>query len=406
MIRPLSLHLAVALALMGPLLHAAQPSAAGAAPADKPVPGQGVFVAVGYGGFRGWSIDGQNWTAERWSDKNADDCNVIFTLVYRAGVFYASGGGGGGPFGPPKGFILRSVDGKHWDEVVTNKWRVSVVIDLGDRLLSAFDDHFQLSADGITWKPAAEAKMILPNEGPGWQNAYFRRWVAGNGAAVFAGDYALPDNKPRIGWIGGSKNGDTPLAMTREERRCVRPRFRQQALRRLHQDRRPDPVDRWPPVQATGTSGDQHDDSCLRFHDGLFYLRGKKGVQTSSDGEHWTAAANPPQIPKAVSPDGIAVDCGWGGLTSRPMARAGRRRRCRSTRRASARSSMASRWPICPRTARRRGRRNDRALRTLADLITTRDAGGVTGFRPGGWMEAGRMVHGCIRHRGSPPAGR
>ncbi len=76
MLRPLTLLLAV-LALA--VLHAGESK-----PADKPVPGQGVFVAVGYGGFRGWSIDGQNWTAERWEDKNADDCFVIFTLIYRA----------------------------------------------------------------------------------------------------------------------------------------------------------------------------------------------------------------------------------------------------------------------------------------------------------------------------------
>lgn len=305
--RPLPL-LLVVLALAA--LHAGE-----AKPADKPVPGQGVFVAVGYGGFRGWSIDGQNWTAERWEDKNADDCFVIFTLIYRAGVFYASGGGGGGSFGPPKGFILRSVDGKHWDEVVTNKWRVSVLIDLGDRILSAYDDHFQLSADGIAWKPAAEAKMILPNEGPGWQNAYFRRWVAGNGAAVFAGDYALPDNKPRIGWIGGSKNGETPLAMTREDADVVGLDFGNKRFVACTKAGGLITSTDGLQFKQAGTSGDQHDDGCLRFANGLFYLRGKKGIQTSPDGEHWMEAANPPKIPRAVSPDGIAVDCGWGGLT-------------------------------------------------------------------------------------------
>jgi hypothetical protein len=307
MLRPLPLLLAVcALAA----LHAGESK-----PADKPVPGQGVFVAVGYGGFRGWSIDGQNWTAERWEDKNADDCFVIFTLIYRAGVFYASGGGGGGSFGPPKGFILRSVDGKHWDEVVTNKWRVSVLIDLGDRILSAYDDHFQLSADGIAWKPAAEAKMVLPNEGPGWQNAYFRRWVAGNGAAVFAGDYALPDNKPRIGWIGGSRNGETPLAMTREDADVVGLEFGNKRFVACTKTGALITSTDGLQFKQAGNSGDQHDDGCLRFANGLFYLRGKKGVQTSPDGEHWMEATSPPKIPRAVSPDGIAVDCGWGGLT-------------------------------------------------------------------------------------------
>ncbi len=292
----------------GMALDAAEP----AAPAEKPVPGQGVFVAVGYGGFRGWSLDGQTWSAERWSDKNADDPNIIFTLIYRAGVFYACGGGTG------RGFILRSVDGRKWDEVVTSKWRISPVIDLGDHLLSVFDDHFQVSADGVAWKPAAEAKPLLPNEGSGWQNGYFRRWVAGAGAVVFAGDYALPGGKPRIGWIGGSKNGETPLAMTREDADVCGLDFGNGRFVACTKDGTLLSSKDGLQFAKTGSSGDQHDDGSVRFHDSLFYLRGKKGTQTSNDGEHWMALANPPHLPRAVSPDGIAVDCSWGGITVAP----------------------------------------------------------------------------------------
>ena len=38
-------------------------------------------------------------------------------------------------------------------------------------------------------------------------------------------------------------------------------------------------------------------------------------MQTSSDKEHWMKAANPPRRPRAVSPDGTAIDCGWNGIT-------------------------------------------------------------------------------------------
>jgi hypothetical protein len=312
-------HLALASLLLaqGAAWSATQP--AGAAPLDKPVPGQGLFVAVGYGGFRGWSLDGQTWTAERWSDKNQDDPNIIFTLVYRAGVFYASGGGTG------RGFILRSTDGRHWDEVVTSKWRISVVIDLGDRLLSAFDDHFQLSADGLTWKAAAEAKPVLTDEGPGWHSGYFRRWVAGDGAAVFAGDYALPGGKPRIGWIGGSRDGETPLAMTREAADVCGLDFGNHRFVACTKDGTVITSRDGLRFTQAASSGDQHDDGSVRFHDGVFYLRGRKGVQTSTDGERWTPLADPPRLPRAVSPDGIAVDCGWGGITVAPDGRSWRK---------------------------------------------------------------------------------
>jgi hypothetical protein len=132
----------------------ASPAAQTGEQAPKPVPGQGIFVAVGYGGFRGWSLDGSAWTAERWSDKNADDPNIIFSLTYRAGVFLCSGGGVG------KGFILRSVDGRHWDEVAHTKWRIASVISLQDRFLSVYDDHFQASSDGVSWQALSVAKAV------------------------------------------------------------------------------------------------------------------------------------------------------------------------------------------------------------------------------------------------------
>jgi hypothetical protein len=274
-------------------------------PAAKPVPGQGVFVAVGYGGFRGWSLDGQDWSAERWSDKNADDPNIISSLTYRAGIFLCSGGGVG------KGFILRSVDGRRWDEVAHTKWRIASVVALNDRFLSVYDDHFQASSDGLAWQALSEARAVAAD---GKGSGYLRRAAVGNGAAVFAGDYALPDGKPRIGWLGGTRNGETPMAVTTLGADCCGLAFG--GGRFLACSAAGDLLTsadglRFTPLPG---SGDRHDDDSLRFHDGLFYLRGRNGVRTSPDGMAWTPLANPPRLAHAQAPNRVAVDCSWGGI--------------------------------------------------------------------------------------------
>jgi hypothetical protein len=283
-------------------------SGAGASAADaapRPVPGQGLFVAVGYGGFRGWSLDGQVWSAERWSDKNADDPNIISSLTYRAGIFLCSGGGVG------KGFILRSSDGRHWDEVAHTRWRIASVVTLPDRFLSVYDDHFQASVDGQGWQALAAAHAVAAD---GKGSGYFRRTAVGNGAAVFAGDYALPDGKPRIGWLGGTRNGETPMVVTTVAADCCGLAFG--GGRFLACSSGGDLLSSSDGLHFTPlpASNDHHDDDSLRFHDGLFYLRGKKGVRTSPDGMAWTPLPNPPRLAHAQAPDRVAVDGGWGGI--------------------------------------------------------------------------------------------
>jgi hypothetical protein len=301
-VRGFALSACSALGALAALSGAAAPALD--APA-KPVPGQGVFVAVGYGGFRGWSLDGQEWSAERWSDKNADDPNIIFSLTYRAGIFLCSGGGVG------KGFILRSSDGRHWDEVAHTRWRIASVVSLGDRFLSVYDDHFQASPDGLSWQALAEAHAVAAD---GKGSGYFRRAAVGNGVAVFAGDYALPDGKPRIGWLGGTRNGETAMAVTTLPADCCGLAFG--GGRFLACSAGGDLLSssdglRFTPLPA---SNDRHDDDCLRFHDGLFYLRGKGATRTSSDGMAWTTLANPPRLAHAQAPNKVAIDCSWGGI--------------------------------------------------------------------------------------------
>ncbi len=268
----------------------------------------GMFVAVGYGGFRGWSVDGENWTAERWSDKNADDTNLIIDVTCRAGIFLCGGGGTG------KGFILRSTDGKHWDEVIQTKWRIQPLATLEDRFFAVFNDHFQLSTDGIKWTQAAEAKPILPDGGPGWHSGYFRHIAIGNGVVVLGGDYALPGGVPRVGWIGSTKNGETPLVLQRQESDVIGVAFGNgrfvACTRKGTLLTSIDGVE----FKKTDLSSEGRTYHELRFHDGLFYLNDSKGVQTSSDGERWEAIAKPPRFPRAVSPNGVTVVCGWGGI--------------------------------------------------------------------------------------------
>ena len=293
-----------ALVVLPLVLHAAQPAKADLA--DKPVPGQGIFVAVGYGGFRGWSLDGQTWTAERWSAKNEDDPNIIFCLTYRAGVFLAAGGGVG------KGFVLRSVDGKKWDEAVVEKWRIAQVTTIDDRFIATGTDTFLLSTDGTTWTKGGASKPASPTV-PG--SGYYRRHaVSPDGTVVFAGDYAIPDGKPRIGWTGATKKGETPLVvstwpgdirgLTFGAKRFVACGHTGQVLASADGAT-------WKEVLQTG---DKHHDDAVRFRDGSFWLRGEKSVRTSLDGETWEEIKAAPRLPRAMSVDGIAIDCGWGGI--------------------------------------------------------------------------------------------
>ena len=243
--------------------------------------------------------------AERWSAKNEDDINIIFSLVYRDGIFLSSGGGVG------KGFILRSTDGKHWDEVVRTKWRIPAVTTLADRFFSIYDDHFYESTDGLNWNQLAEAKPVAPD---GKGGGYFRRCAVGNGAVVFAGDYSLGGG-PRIGWIGGTKNGSTPMTFQKEPADVRGLEFGNGRFVACTQNGHVLVSTDGFEFKEVATLADEYDDAAITLYQGRFYLRGHKTTQTSTDGEHWTAPPKPPHIPRAISPAGIWTDCGWGGIT-------------------------------------------------------------------------------------------
>jgi hypothetical protein len=270
----------------------------------------GVFVAVGYGGFRGWSVDGQAWTAERWEAESRDDDLVIFSLTYRAGVFLCAGGGGG------KGFILRSVDGKQWTEVATDRHRIHDVIALEDGFLSVFADHFQASADGSAWRPMAEAKPKAPD---GVGGGFFRRYAVGEGVIVFAGDYGLPGGVPRVGWIGSTRGGATAMTVAMQPSDVRGLAFGNgRFIACTHAGAVLVSKDGQEFAASGPATGDEHDDDCVRFAGGIFYLIGRKGWQSSPDGAQWAPVAHPPHLPRAAAPGGATIDGGWGGLQVAP----------------------------------------------------------------------------------------
>lgn len=285
-------------------LFAAQPAKE---TADKPVVGQGIFVAVGYGGFRGWSLDGKTWEAERWSDKNQDDPNIIFSLTYRAGTFLAAGGGVG------KGFVLRSTDGKKWDEAVVEKWRIAQVTTIDDRFIATGTDTFLLSADGVTWTLGGSSKPVSTTEkGSGY---YRRHAVAADGTVVFAGDYAIPDGKPRIGWTGFTKKGETPLVVsTWPSDICGLAWGNGTFVAAGSLGKIISSADgaTWKEVLQTG---DKHHGDAVLFHAGRFVLKGEKSTRVSNDGVKWEEAKDVARVPQATAPDGsLFLDSDWGGV--------------------------------------------------------------------------------------------
>jgi hypothetical protein len=297
--------LTAVLVLLPALLQAALPPQDGHG--VTAAPGEGIFVAVGYGGFRGWSRDGATWAAERWSSKNEDDDNIIFTLAYRAGVFVAAGGGAS------KGFVLLTVDGKRWNEVVVERNRICQVTTIDDRFIATGADTFLLSSDGVTWTMGGASRPVSA-AAPGWGN-YRRHAVGADGLVVYAGDYSLDsaDGK-RVGWTGFTKRGETALVVSTwpgDIRGLAYGNQRFVACGESGQVLMSTDGATWKEVLQTR---DQHHDEAVRYGNGSFWLYGQAGVRKSPDGVVWEAVTDPPRLARATSRDGIAIDCGWGGI--------------------------------------------------------------------------------------------
>jgi len=161
-----------------------------------------LFVAVGYGGRRMTSTDGQAWeNVQQWADKGADDSNNLMGLAFGKGKFICVGGGGWSKE-TQAGHILASEDGKDWREVAKYPFRVNPVLFLGDRFVAGGPSKQLLwSIDGEKWSEGEAPK--LPSDIPGWA-FWFRNGVTGNGIFAFMGN-AGKDQK--IWWCLTTRDG-------------------------------------------------------------------------------------------------------------------------------------------------------------------------------------------------------
>ena len=161
----------------------------------------GLFVAVGYGGRRMTSRDGQTWeNVQQWADKGADDANNLMGLAFGNGKFICVGGGGFSR-DAQAGHILVSNDGKDWREVFKAPNRVNPVVFGGGRFVVGGPERTLLwSADGEKWQRGAQ----IATEGfPGWA-MWFRNGAYGNGTFVFMGEGGA---KKDFYWCVTSKDG-------------------------------------------------------------------------------------------------------------------------------------------------------------------------------------------------------
>jgi hypothetical protein len=170
-----------------------------------------LWVAVGYGGRRLASRDGQIWEHDqRWSDEAKDDDNVLFNIAYGLGRFIAVGGGA------KIGHILSTTDGRQWNALPQEKGRVATIAFGHGRFIAGHDAELLYSTDGETfarggrldWKGSVHARRSACGD----TEAGFR--------TVIIGDVDLWAEKRRVHWRGATSDGtrwlhealDTPPA--------------------------------------------------------------------------------------------------------------------------------------------------------------------------------------------------
>ena len=210
----------------------------------------GIYVAVGYGGRRMTSSDGQKWeNVQQWSEKGADDSNNLMGLAFGKGKWVCVGGGGWSRE-TQAGHILASTDGKEWREVAKYPFRVNPVLFHGDRFVAGGPSRqFLFSLDGEKWEEGET--VTLPPEVPSWA-FWFRSGAAGNGVFAFMGN-AGKDQK--TWWCITTRDGKKLESLS---------------------------------LTAPGSRG-------LTFGAGKFIAVNPDGIQLSPDAQKWTPAPSAPQ---------------------------------------------------------------------------------------------------------------
>src|SRR4051812_7673382 len=212
--------------------------------------GDGLYVAVGYGGRRMTSRDGKTWeNVQQWVDEGKDDSNNLMSIAFGKGKFVCVGGGGWTKE-TQAGHILVSTDGKEWRETAKYPFRVNPILFLGDRFVAGGPSKQLLtSTDAETWTESE--KVTLPAEIPGYA-FWFRSGAAGNGIFAFMGN-AGKDQK--IWWCLTTRDGKKIENLS---------------------------------LTAPGTKG-------LAFGAGKFVAVNADAIFTSADAKTWQPVSAPPQ---------------------------------------------------------------------------------------------------------------
>ncbi len=200
----LALSAGLAALLFTPPASGAEPAAPVADDAEQ----IGQWIAVGYGGRRMVSADGQNWEiTEEWAVDGKDDSNNLMGVARGQGKYVVVGGGGWSR-DTQAGHILVSEDGRTWREVHKAANRVNPVVygpDAGPgadgRFVAGGPNRTLLySDDGDTWKAGA---AVEADGFPSWA-MWFRHGAYGNGTFVFMGEAG---KKKELYWCLVTKDG-------------------------------------------------------------------------------------------------------------------------------------------------------------------------------------------------------
>lgn len=191
------------IAVLSVALLAFNSSAEPAPPAPTTAPTKGLYVAVGYGGRRISSPDARTWENDtQWSDKAADNDDVLFNVAFGKGKFVAVGGGA------KVGHILVTRDGKEWREMPQQKGRVATVAFGNDRFVAGHSNDFLFSDDGEAWKQGV--KLDLKGSVHLRKSAFGA--VNGDGVFVAIGDWDPPGQK-RIWFRAATADGEKVTAL-------------------------------------------------------------------------------------------------------------------------------------------------------------------------------------------------
>jgi hypothetical protein len=270
------------------------------------VAGEGIYVAVGYGGRRMTSRDGKTWeNVQQWSEEGKDDSNNLMSVAYGKGKFVCVGGGGWSRE-TQAGHILVSSDGKEWREVAKYPFRVNPILFMGDRFVAGGPTKQLLwSLDGEKWNEGETVQV--PPEVPGWA-FWFRNGAAGNGVFAFMGN---ADKGQKTWWCVTTRDGQKIESISLTAPGSKGLAFGAGKFVAINPDgifTSPD-AQKWEPVSGAP----QDEFHGLIWAGDAFLLTGKAGTYSSSDGTTWKPFGKPPRGTIVYGDQRGFISTGWPG---------------------------------------------------------------------------------------------